>query len=893
MKLIADYTCINCKKGFIVLILSLLIYPFCIQTLYSQNQPLKSPVDYFGFIPGDEGMLFDYEQLIDYLVLLDHNSDRLELRLIGNSPLGKPMYALFISSESNIRNLDNLAQINKQLAINSEIPEQEFNQFMETGKVFFLATLSMHSTEVGPTQALPLIVWDLINTSDPDKIRWMTNVVYMAVPCHNPDGMDMVVNHYRKYKGTKYEISSLPGVYHKYIGHDNNRDFISLTQSDTRAISKLTSLEWFPQVMFEKHQMQSAGPRYFVPPNHDPIAENIDAIVWNWTGIFGSNLIKDLTRNGLSGVSQRYAFDNYWPGSTETCMWKNVIAMLTEAASTRLATSIYIEPNELRVSGKGLSDYKKSTNMPLPWPGGWWKLSDIINYEITSTLSIIETCSENRKKILELRNQLCKDEVERGRTNPPFYYILPADQHDKSEWLELSGLLQEHGVQVYSLKENYTHGNITFKAGDMVLPLSQPFRPFIKEVMEKQVYPVRRYSLNGEIIKPYDITSWSLPLHRGLSCIEINTIETGNQPILEHWDSLKMFAPIKEENDNQAFSCVLPGTENGSYRVIFRALSQGISVSRFVFNDTVNKEFRMGDFFIETESGIIRDNLIQDIKESKVSASVVRKPESQYLAPLTMKKIAIMETWNQDIDAGWTRFILDSYNIPFTILHPEDFEKISLEKMFDILIIPDNPKELLMTGKFKNALGELIPSSLPPQYAKGLGDKGFQGLLKFLDNGGIIIAIEQGSGLFEGPLKIGTDEQNSEEFMLPFKNISADIIKKGFDCPGSFLSVKLNKDHPLTLGMPEETGGFFRDATIFTTSIPGMDTDRRVIGTFPENNLLLSGYIVNENLASDKANMIWLRKGKGQLVVFGFNPIFRASTPATYKLFFNSLLLGK
>jgi len=78
------------------------------------------------------------------------------------------------------------------------------------------------------------------------------------------------------------------------------------------------------------------------------------------------------SRDGLTGISQHYLFDDYWPGSTETCLWKNVIGMLSEAASVKYAKPIYVEPNELKGYGKGLADYKKSINMPLPWPGGWW-----------------------------------------------------------------------------------------------------------------------------------------------------------------------------------------------------------------------------------------------------------------------------------------------------------------------------------------------------------------------------------------------------------------------------------------------------------------------------------------------------------------------------------------
>ncbi len=330
---------------------------------------LDSPEKYFGFIPGSDRNLFTYEKLIDYFKLMDKHSSRLKLINIGKSPFKKPIYIACISSAKNISNLDELKAINRKLALDPLINKTNRDPLLKKGRVFVYDTLSMHSGEVGPSQASPLIVYDLITTTDSIKLKWLDNVVLMMVPNHNPDGMDMVVDFYNKNKNTKYEGASMPGVYHKYVGHDNNRDFITLSQSDTKAIASVYNLDWFPQVMVEKHQMGSTGVRYFVPPNHDPIAENIDEGIWNWSGIFGANMIKDMSAKNLAGVSQHYLFDDYWPGSTETCIWKNVIGFLTEAASVKYATPIYIEPSELNVYGKGLSEYKKSINMPLLWKG--------------------------------------------------------------------------------------------------------------------------------------------------------------------------------------------------------------------------------------------------------------------------------------------------------------------------------------------------------------------------------------------------------------------------------------------------------------------------------------------------------------------------------------------
>ena len=871
------------------LIITLLVLMFSDQLIHAQNNAPVSPGVFFGFEPGSDRNLFDYGQLIDYLKKLDNSSDRVEMREIGKSPMGKPMYIVFISSAENIKRLDELGQINKKLALDPDLKVEEVNDLTKKGKVFFLATLSMHSEEVGPTQSSPLIAYDLATTSDPAKLKWLDDVVYMLVPNHNPDGMDMVVSHYRKYKGTKYEDSDMPGVYHKYVGHDNNRDFIILSQSDTKAISAITSTTWFPQVMVEKHQMGGGSVRYFVPPNHDPIAENIDEGLWNWNGIFGSNMIKDLTREGCSGVAQQYAFDNYWPGSTETCLWKNVAAFLTEAASCSLATPVYVEPTELKASGKGLSEYKKSTNMPLPWPGGWWHLSDIIKLELVSTNSILSTCSVNKEEILKFRNDLCKKEVEKGKTKAPFYYILPTEQHDRSEWIELARLLTEHGINVYRLDKRVVINEKNYEPGSFVVPLSQPFRPFIKEVMEVQEYPVRHYSAAGDIIKPYDIASWSLPLHKGVNCEEIKI------RVEELEKSLTAWTPEKEKNlsvPEKSDGVLFDVNENASFKAAFMASAAGMKVQRVAEGIPGDKNpVKKGSFLILTEGGKNSKALNEIIKISNSLPIFVEDVKQYQLNEFKLPRIGLVETWFHDMDAGWTRFVFDNYGIPFKVLHPEDFEKAELEKSFDVLVFPDKDPDILMKGKYKSGEGIYTVSTYPPEYTKGIGDKGFEKILKFLENGGKIISWGESTGLFTVPLKIKFAEDNVEEFSLPVTDISKSLAAKGLYCPGSLVNIKLKAGHPLTLGMEESIGVFYRGKPVFATSDPYFDMDRRIIASFPEKEFLKSGYIEKGELLDSKSAMVWLKKGKGQMVLFAFGPQFRASTPVSYKLLLNALLL--
>jgi hypothetical protein len=845
-------------------------------------QEIKSPKDFFGFQPGDDYKLFDYEQLISYLKLLEKTSEKIKLIEIGRSPNDKPMYVLLISSAENIGNLEALKEINRRLALENDIPETQLNQLVAKGKTFVIATMSMHSNEVGPSQAVPIMAYELITSNESEKIHWLNETVLMITPSHNPDGMNMIVEHYRKYLGTKYEKTSMPGVYHKYVGHDNNRDFITLTQSDNKAISKLFSHEWFPQVMVEKHQMGASGVRYFVPPPHDPIAENIDAGILNWMGIFGSRMMQRMTADSLKGVTQRYLFDDYWPGHTETCIWKNTIGMLTEAASTYHATPVFIESQEIRVSGKGLSEYKKSINMPDPWPGGWWHLSDIIRYEISSLWGIMETAADNREQILRFRNSMTNKMVNLGKTVAPFYYILPAEQHDTGELNVLIELLIDHGIKVYQLTENISLNQRQFLKGDVVVPLAQPFRAFIKEVMEKQEFPLRHYTPGGEMIRPYDITSWSLPLHLGLDSYEINTRNAALEASISEIKDVPgiVFSP-KDIDWGYAFSA----SNNESYKAAFKAMSAGIPVYRLEKPIDIDGEMLpAGSFIIEKTAKL--NAVIKYLTQKPIPLS---KQPDMLLSPIKLPKIGLVETWFHDMDAGWTRYIFDQYGIDFQLIRPSDLAN-GVPEEIQLLIFPSSSKTVLLEGKYGEE-NDYYSSNYPPEFTKGLGKDGLKKIMKWVNEGGLILSWGNSTDLFEGLHTIEISKTETEQFRLPYKNIGSEIAKKGLYAPGTLMNIILVGNHPLTFGMPAATRIFSRGNPVFTTSLPGFDMDRRIIGSYAKTDVVASGFAQKDELLEDKAVMIWLKKGKGQLVLYGFNPQFRSNTHGSYKLLFNALLI--
>ncbi len=861
-------------KRFTLLVVSLLLW----SNIMAQ---LPAPETFFGFNPGDDREMFTYEQLMDYMHLLDEQSPMIHIEPYGITEMGKPMFIIFISSEQNIANLDRLKKINRQLALN-EIPEGvKQDDLVEEGKMFFLSTLSMHATEVGPAQALPLTTYELLTGSDARRETILKNTVAMFIP-HNPDGMNMIVDYYNKHKGTSLETSSMPGVYHKYVGHNINRDLVTLSQRENKMISSVVSSEWFPQAMIERHQMGSNGPRFFISPPHDPIAENVDAGVWNWMRVFGSRAIHEMTDAGMPGVSVNYLFDDYWPGATTTSIWKGVIGMLSEAASVNIASPIYVEPNEIRPGGKGLSENSISINLPTPWEGGWWRLSDILRYEKENTLSNLYTGAIYKNEILHYRNEVSQKEILRGKQQAPFYYILPHQQADVSEWVNLINLLHEHGIAIYSLTKDMELQDRMFKEGDVVIPMSQPYRAFIKEVLEVQKFPERFYTPGGEMIKPYDITSWSLPLHRGVNVAEINISSVLLQ---ENIEPLEMPFSAKTDSVQDDAWALFSSAGNESFKAAFLGLDKGIAVER------TQQEIYLSGKLFPAGSFLIPLNDEYETIDDELGVSplfVAQKPDVETKA-LQMPRVGIVETWFHDMDAGWLRFIFDQYHIPYKVLRPADLQEAKLQRDYDILYFGDRSKSVYLNGKFESN-GQMIPSRYPAEYAKGMEKKGLENLLQFIDKGGKVMAWGPSVELFLGTLSIGEDEEK-QEFILPVRNVGKDLSSKDLYVPGSLLRVKMHNTHPLAWGMSDELGVFHRGSPVFRTSIPYMGMDRRVIASFADEKILMSGFAENEELLRREAALVWIKKGEGQLILSSFNPQFRASTPVTYKLIFNALWL--
>ncbi len=239
---------------------------------------LPAPEDVLGFRPGEDRKLASWAKVVEYFQKLDAASDRVKFAELGKSTMGAPFVMATISAPENLAQLDEYQRIQAQLADPRQLdgnPDKKAAQLVARGKTVVLITCGIHSTEVGSYLSSMLIAHQLASSDAPEIREILQNTIILLVPSLNPDGVDIVKNWYDKTLGTPYEGTDPPELYHKYTGHDDNRDWYAFTQVETRiTVDKILNV-WHPQIVHDIHQQGAFGSRLFLPPYMKPVEPNV------------------------------------------------------------------------------------------------------------------------------------------------------------------------------------------------------------------------------------------------------------------------------------------------------------------------------------------------------------------------------------------------------------------------------------------------------------------------------------------------------------------------------------------------------------------------------------------------------------------------------------------
>jgi len=825
---------------------------------------LQSPEEFFKQSVGDNRVLINYPEICRYFKYLAENSPRVRYSEEGRSTLGNPLMLAVISSEENIRNLERLIAINRQLQNPDQQSEEQNRKLLEESKLFVLITGTIHSTEIGASQAMTIWAHKLASSRDPEVEKMLAQVVLLLMPSINPDGHIMVVDWYRKYLGTKYEGAPLPFLYHHYAGHDNNRDYCFLNLSESRVVNRIVVESYIPAIYLDMHQMGSTGPRIFVPPFANPLNPNLSPLMIRQSDLIGSYIAFYLQQKGLKGVATNYGFDAYWPGGTKNTAWyKNVIGLLSEVASCRIASPIYIEANELRGGGKGLPVYQQMVNFPDPWPGGWWGLKEIINYELFVLDALLEVCSRNSDHFRHNFYQMGKENIACGHNEKPAGYLIPAEQGYPA-YLLLSKL-QENGVRIFRLRSDIEQEGMNLRKGCYLVPLAQPFRPFVKAMFEKQRYPEIPYLSGGPIIEPYDNSGWTMPLLIGTKFYPYN------QPIAaELIEPVKISPPAATITGNGEYYR-FASSEVCAFQLVNQLLKKGITVWRI----KTGKE--QGDFLVATRS--INEKELPTLAAGTGLRIVCGNFSTSSAVKLKLPRIAIYQPYLASMDEGWTRWVLDQFQFPYRVVRNPDFKDKSLLKNFDLLLIASIDRELIVEGKYPQS-EYFNPEGLPPEYRGGIGQEGIKQIKEFVREGGRLVLLD------------ASWEIARKDFEININNLLSREKSEEFSCPGSILRIQINNQDPLGWGMPEEGIIYFASSVALRTAIPAsFSFDRRVVAKFsPQGEHLLSGYLKGGKLLDNAVVAVRYNFDKGMLFVFAGRIQYRGQTFASFPLLFNALL---
>ena len=846
---------------------------FCLLIFQVSFAQLKSPEEFLGFPVGADYKIADYETIQNYFKHLAANSKMLIYEEIGKTVQQRDMFMAIISSEENIRNLEKYRQISIQLSDPRKLNDEIARQLSREGKIVVLVTCNIHSTEIASSQMSMELAYKLITKTAPEKTnKALNDVIFIIMPSINPDGTTMIVNWYNKYLGTEYESSPMPWLYHVYAGHDNNRDWFMFNLPETRNVIEIAYRKWIPQIWLDEHQMGSSGARLFLVPYKDPLNPNVHPYIWRWQKVIGGITALELEKQGYNGIIDQAIFEGWWQGPASDCgLWHNQIALLSEVASCNIASPVYIDPSEIKATPE-ITPYDIRTNYPNPWRGGWWRLRDIVNYELALTFSLIDIASQYKEDILFDYYLMGKDAVEKGKLGNPFAYVIPREQNDPVTVSKMIEILQLGGVEVHFSKEDFKVDNVIYPANSYVIFLAQPYGRYVKDLFEEQYYPDLRKSKKEPPIQPYDVAGWTLPYLMGVKFFTIN------KPFEIEVDYLNgpNYSEGKVSSKSGKYFIVKSGMNINS-KLINRLHKLNIPVywntEKILLNDKI---FNQGSVIFPVNSQTLKvvDNLADELH---IEINSLEHIDQKILKQIKKVRIGLYKPYTANMDEGWTRLLLENFEFDFVTMDNKEFKTKRLKDRYDVIIIPDMSADLIKEGKFTGENARFNRPK-PPEYDSGIGKTGVENLKTFIEkDGGTVITLGEACNFA------------IEDLGLRVTNILKNVKSDEFFCPGSLIRISVDNNNPIGYGFEEEAIAYMNKNIAFATTIPFGQYDRSIVARFPTKDLLKSGFLLGEDYLYNRAAIVNIKQKKGNVVLLGVKVQNRHQTFGTFKFLFNAI----
>jgi hypothetical protein len=882
--------------------------------------------------PGSDYFLANYTQVTAWLKKIAGESDRMKLVSIGKTAEGREQYMAVISSPENIRNLEHYRQIAKQLALAKGLTDDQAHALAREGKAMVWIDAGLHATEVTNAQTHIEIIDEMLTKNDPETLRLLGDDVMLFVFA-NPDGLELVANWYMQ-NPHKLSTESIPILYQKYIGHDDNRDSFASNQPETTNMNKAGYRDWFPQILYNEHQTGPEGAVVFIPPFRDPYNFNNEPLVINQTDVVGEMMHARLVSQGKGGSVMRSGapYSTWFNGGIRTVgYFHNQIGILTEIIGNPTPMKIpLVLHNQLA---------REDEVMPIAPQD--WHFQQSLDYIKEMDRAVLDYASRYREIVLYNRYIMGRNEIQKGsqdswvitpkRLNAvkaaatamatadtktddnggpatvgredkpvpselyekilhdpvrraPRAYIIPADaQPDMPTTIKFLDSLIKNGVEIEQAPAAFSFGGKSYAAGSYVVRTDQAFRPHVLDMFEPQDHPQDFAYPGGPPIKPYDITGYTLALQMNVNFDRELDSAPPHFPLIP--DVIDTPPAGHVIGTGSAGFIVSHATDN-SFMLTNRLLKAKLPVYWMKSPVAVGGQtLAPGALWIPASAGArsIVTEATQTLGVDAYAADAKPAGESMTVKPV---RIGLVDIYGGSMASGWTRWLFDQFEFPYTRVYPQELDKGGLNKKYDVLIFQSDIMGRGEEGGGRQPDAALIPAQFRPTLGKLTRDKTFPMVAAFAKAGGTVITVGNASSM--GPA-LG----------VPVTNILSTTGTDGKDkpipstkfyIPGSILTAKVDITDPLAYGVPETANIFFYNNPVFAGSVT--DPSVRKVSWFYNDDPLISGWAWGQKMLNGNAGIIDASLGKGHVFLLGPEVTQRGQPYTTFKFLFNGLFYG-
>lgn len=888
-------------------------------------QVIPSPKEHFGFNIGDDYQLANYQKMESYIKKLAAVSDRVQLREVGLTEEGRMQYLMVVSSPENLKKIDRYQEISKTLALAENLTDEQARALSKEGKPVVWIDGGLHSNEmVGPHQLMETY-YQLLSRDDAEMKGYLDNVIVLLWHA-NPDGQELLANWYMQEKDPVKRNMSIPRLYQKYIGHDNNRDFYMMNMKESSNLSRLLYVEWMPQIVYNHHQTSPAGAVVAGPPYRDPFNHLFDPMLVTGIDAVGSAMINRLNEEDKPGYTRLSGsvFSTWWNGGLRTTPYfHNMVGILTEITGNPTPMQIPVVPERLIPNNA----------TPYPVMPQKWHFRKSIDYSLSMNFAILDYAKRNGDKLLyniykmgknsidkgsrdnwtlyprfadEINASYEKDKKEglvkesetdpwRGRTLPLNYYeatfknpdlrdargyILSSDQDDFPTAIKFVNALIKSGISVHRASDTFTVGNKNYPAGSLIIKTNQAFRPHLLDMFEPQDHPHDVLFAGGPPVKPYDAAGWTLALQMGVDFDRY--ADDFNGPFVK-LPFGQLIEPSSHAFPVSKVGYLLSSKVNDSYATVNGLLKAGIKVTRIkVAQDGVPA----GSFFVSAKEG-------KALKEYSNKYGLIAVPANkmpQNTVKISPARIALFDYYGGSMPSGWVRWIMEQYNFSFDVLYPQDIDNSDLSKKYDVIAFIGAGIPPLQEGRSNSFNRMPKEEDIPAEFHHLLGsitsEKSIPKLKSFLEKGGSIITVGASTNLI---YHLGLPIESA------FAKTDATGVGKvvggnDYYIPTSILEVKINNEHSAAWGMANDVPVVFNNSPVFKLKENAAAKGIMPLGVFDNDSPLLSGWALGQSYLKDGVAALVAPVGKGKLYAFGPEITNRGQAHATFKLLFNQLL---